>query len=148
MYGRLFAESPRFLICVCVSLFRTAGTLAQSEQTLGGIGIVFSTPTVIRGTNVAAFVREWVRDIVVVEGLPACKAGIKTGDIITQVDSKSLSGRTASEIADLLRGSVGSQVSLRILRNGRVEPLKIELVRQEIHLRYHTVLPKCNEEAF
>ncbi len=53
-----------------------------------------------------------------ITGSPAEKAGIKAGDEILMVDGKSLADLTLLEAVSKVRGPVGSQVVLRISRNG------------------------------
>jgi serine protease Do len=61
-----------------------------------------------------------------VDGSPAQKAGIKTGDIITKIDGEDLteSNSLSSVIA---RHSVGDRVSLTILRDGREIVVEVTL---------------------
>ncbi len=51
-------------------------------------------------------------------GGPAATAGIQTGDIITGIDGISVSGKTLTEISAMLRGAAGTQVNIKIRRNG------------------------------
>ncbi len=66
------------------------------------------------------------------KGSPAYKAGIHPGDIILEVDGKSTEGLTTTEVADLLKGPKGTQVTVKIERPGRPEPLVFTIIRQEI----------------
>jgi carboxyl-terminal processing protease len=52
------------------------------------------------------------------ENGPAFREGIlKTGDIITEIDGISLDGKTMTEVMQLLRGPVGTQVHIHIQRS-------------------------------
>lgn len=51
-------------------------------------------------------------------GSPALKAGLKSGDQIIQVDGKTLSGLTFVEAVQLVRGPQGSVAALRVRRDG------------------------------
>jgi carboxyl-terminal processing protease len=63
---------------------------------------------------------------------PAEKAGVQSGDTITNVDGKSTKGLTTEEDAKMLRGAKGSQVRLEIERAGAaIDP--IEVTRDVIH---------------
>lgn len=55
--------------------------------------------------------------ISVVEQTPAYSAGIKAGDIILKVDGKDVSGKTISDVASLIRGEMGTNVNLELLRD-------------------------------
>jgi len=63
---------------------------------------------------------------------PASRAGIRPGDIIVAVDGTDIFGLSQNEAVLLIRGPVGSKVELTILREGELEPLVFELIREEI----------------
>ncbi|MFQ5772820.1 MAG: S41 family peptidase, partial [bacterium] len=56
------------------------------------------------------------------DGTPAQKAGIREGDKIIVVDDKSTKGLTITHVANLLRGEIGSEVFIKIAREGEDEP--------------------------
>lgn len=66
-----------------------------------------------------------------IDGSPAAKAGITTGDIISQVDGKTVAELSLTEIDNLLSGEVGSSVNLTIVRGDAVQQLS--LIRELIH---------------
>ena len=65
------------------------------------------------------------------EGSPAQRAGILTNDRIIAVDGKSIIGYSLDSISPLMRGDVGTPITLRILRRGE-QPFDIELKRENI----------------
>ncbi len=132
------------LLSICVTVLCTVPLFAQSEQTFGGVGILLTSTDIIRGTNSEYIVAGGARVMSVLADTPACKAGIRAGDLITHIDLRPLSGHTLSEVSEWLRGAVGSEVSLTISRKGLAEPLSMKLVRQEIHFRVHATLPVCS----
>jgi carboxyl-terminal processing protease len=67
-----------------------------------------------------------------IEGAPAYRAGIKAGDIIVEVDGKSVEGLSLDEVARRIRGPRGTKVVLTIIREGEPKPLKFEIVRERI----------------
>lgn len=69
----------------------------------------------------------------VLTGTPADLAGIKQGDIITLVNGKDISGKSVSEVANIVRGPENSIVELTILRNGKKIVKKIK--RKEIKIK-------------
>lgn len=65
------------------------------------------------------------------EGSPAEKAGLRTGDAIVAVDGASLDGLSIDEARDKIRGRKGTEVSLTIER-GDEEPFDVAIVRDVI----------------
>lgn len=54
-----------------------------------------------------------------IENSPAIKAGLQVADTIVSIDGKSTKGMTVEEAAKLIRGQVGTEVTLKIERNGK-----------------------------
>lgn len=52
------------------------------------------------------------------EGMPAQKAGIQPGDIITALDGVTVIGQSIDAAAERLRGEPGTQVTVTVVRNG------------------------------
>ncbi len=69
------------------------------------------------------------------EDTPAGRAGLKTGDYITHIDSKLLYGGTLDEAVDQMRGKPGSKILLTIVRPGREKPFDISLTRELIQMK-------------
>jgi carboxyl-terminal processing protease len=63
---------------------------------------------------------------------PAYRAGIRPGDVITAVDTKSTEGLTSSEVADMLKGPKGTVVHIAMKRVGYAEALNFTVTRDEI----------------
>lgn len=82
----------------------------------GGLGIEISMD------------KGYIRVTAPIEGTPAYRAGILSGDLIVQIDDKSVDGMTLSEGVELMRGKVGTQVTLMISRGGR-PPFAVTLTR-------------------
>ncbi len=69
-----------------------------------------------------------------IDGTPADKAGLKSGDIILKIDNKSTLGMTIDEAVSLMRGKVGTPIDLTIVRKGESKPLSIHIVRDIIKI--------------
>jgi carboxyl-terminal processing protease len=66
---------------------------------------------------------------------PADQAGIEAGDFITHVDGESVLGLTLSEAVDLMRGPVGSEIVITVVREGEDEPFDVTIIRDTIKLK-------------
>ena len=76
----------------------------------------------------------WVKVVTPMDGTPAYDAGIESGDFITQVNGESLLGLTLSEAVDMMKGPVGSEIIITIVRDGVDEPFDVSIVRDIIKL--------------
>lgn len=67
------------------------------------------------------------------EGMPADLAGIKAGDKILEVNGESAEGKTTSEVSSALRGQAGTELKVKVERDGKV--IEKTLTRREIKLK-------------
>jgi len=67
-----------------------------------------------------------------IDGTPADKAGLKSGDIILKIDDKSTISMTIDEAVSLMRGKVGEPIDVTIVRKGEIKPLVVHIVRGNI----------------
>lgn len=65
-------------------------------------------------------------------GTPAARAGLMPGDHITHVDGKPTEGLSLLDAVALIRGPVGTQVTLAIARQGGAVTLEMTIERAEI----------------
>ena len=70
-----------------------------------------------------------------IEGTPAYKAGIKTGDKIINVDGVDVSDYTPDKAANIIRGKEGTTVKIGIKRDGVQETIFYEFVREIIEIK-------------
>jgi len=70
------------------------------------------------------------------DDMPAQKAGIKPGDIITHIDNVSIAGLAPDEVLKRLHGKPGTSVSLKITR-GTTQPFSVKIIRE--HIIYNPV---------
>lgn len=68
------------------------------------------------------------------EGSPAQKAGVLPGDIIEAVDGTPTTGLSTYEVAALVRGPKGTQVTLSLRRADKPKPFDITIVRDRINI--------------
>ena len=69
---------------------------------------------------------------------PAMRAGLQAGDYITKVDGDPIHigtrGQTLLDVVDVLRGIIGTEVTVTVQRRGYSEPFDVTLVREEIEI--------------
>lgn len=73
-----------------------------------------------------------VRVVSPIEDSPAYKAGLKTGDLVFEIDGKNVKGMTLSEAINQIRGPKGTTVKLSVLRKKTAAPLSFSIVRETI----------------
>jgi carboxyl-terminal processing protease len=76
----------------------------------------------------------FIRVITPMDDTPAMAAGVEAGDFITHVDGEALLGLTLEESVDLMRGPVGSEIVITVVREEVDEPFDITIVRDRIRL--------------
>jgi len=76
----------------------------------------------------------FVKVVAPMDGTPADEAGVEAGDFITHVDGEGLLGLTLDEAVELMRGPVGSEIIVTVVREGEDEPFDISIIRDTIKL--------------
>ena len=76
----------------------------------------------------------FVKVVSPIDDTPASEAGIEAGDFITHVDGESLLGLTLDDAVELMRGPVGSEIIITVVREGETEPFDVSLIRDTIQL--------------
>tara|TARA_Y100001936_G_scaffold12464_1_gene10828 strand:+ start:13391 stop:14542 length:1152 start_codon:yes stop_codon:yes gene_type:complete len=74
----------------------------------------------------------FVKIISPIDDTPAQRAGLKSGDLVIEVQDISLKDKSINDAVKLMRGEPGTKVKLKILREKEKAPLDFELVRQII----------------
>ena len=76
----------------------------------------------------------FIKVITPMDGTPAYEAGVEAGDFITAVDGENLLGLSLEEAVELMRGPVGSDVLITVMREGLEDPIDISITRDTIKL--------------
>lgn len=76
----------------------------------------------------------FVRVIAPIDDTPAQRAGIKAGDLIIKIDETPMQGLGLNEAVDMMRGEIGSEIRLSIVREGVEKPFEVKLVRDSIRV--------------
>lgn len=94
--------------------------MVRMKGEFGGVGI-----QVVNNNNV-------IKIVASIKNLPADKAGILAGDIITAIDDETVSGLQFDQIVKKMRGESGTEVKLTIIREAIKEPQDFILIREII----------------
>lgn len=94
----------------------------QTRGSFGGLGIEVTQE------------EGFVKVVSPMDGTPADAAGILAGDFITHVDGESMLGLTLDQAVELMRGPVGSEIIITVVREGRSEPFDVSIIRDTIKL--------------
>jgi carboxyl-terminal processing protease len=94
----------------------------QTRGEFGGLGIEVSMENGL------------IKVVSPIDDTPAAHAGLKPGDMITQLDGQPIQGMTLPQAVDKMRGPVNSEIRLTIQRKGR-DPFDVKLTRATIHIK-------------
>lgn len=94
------------------------------EQHFGGVGMNVEGPPNVNQLTVIA----------PIPGTPAYKAGILAGDVILEIDGQSTEGLDATKATKLMRGPVGTSVTLQIRRMDTNEKIQLTIPRADIEI--------------
>jgi carboxyl-terminal processing protease len=93
---------------------------SDTEGTFGGVGVEVDLRD------------ELITVIAPIEGSPAERAGIRSGDKIIAIDGRPARGEPIDKLVRMLRGAPGTSVEVAIRRAGSESPLVFRLVREQI----------------
>ncbi len=94
----------------------------QTKGEFGGLGFVVQ----MREGNLTV--------VKVLKGTPAQKASVKSKDIIQRINNESTTNMDLTEAVDRLRGKPGTEVTLRVAREGWAAPKQLTLTRAIINV--------------
>jgi len=76
----------------------------------------------------------YVKVVSPIDGTPADEAGMQAGDFITHVDGEAVLGLTLNQAVELMRGPVGSEIVITVVREGTDEPFDVSIIRDTIKI--------------
>ncbi len=96
---------------------------AQTKGEYGGLGMEV---TLDKGV---------VRVVSPIDDTPASRAGIQAGDYITKLDGEQVMGLTLTEAVTKMKGEIGTDIIITVVREGETAPLEITLTRATISIK-------------
>ncbi|MEI7709892.1 MAG: S41 family peptidase [Rhodospirillales bacterium] len=95
----------------------------QTKGEFGGLGIEVTQDN------------GFIKVVSPIDDTPAFRAGIKSGDIITALDGKTVQGLSLNDAVEKMRGPPNAKIVLTIKRQGMDKPLEVALIRETIHIQ-------------
>lgn len=95
---------------------------SDTEGKFGGVGVE------VDGRN------DMITVIAPIEGSPAERAGVRSGDRIVAIDGVEVQGHGLDKLVRQMRGAPGTHVKLSIVRDGAAQRIELDLVREIIHV--------------
>ncbi|MCL0106634.1 S41 family peptidase [Peptococcaceae bacterium] len=92
----------------------------QIQGSFGGLGILVSKKD------------EYIEVVRPIKNTPAYRAGLKAGDLITHIDDQDVKDMNLDMAVKLMRGPVGTKISLTVMRPGENKTFTVEIIREEI----------------
>lgn len=97
--------------------------------------------------GIGAMIRQDSNQVIIsepYEGFPAQKNDVRAGDIIVEVDGKSIAGKSTSDVSELLKGQPKTSIKLVLKRIGVDGLIEKNIEREEIKIKnvqYYGVMP-------
>jgi carboxyl-terminal processing protease len=73
----------------------------------------------------------FVKVVAPMDGTPAARAGLKSGDFLTAIDGVSIAGLPLNDAVKQMRGEIGASITITVVRE-KVEPFDVTLTRESI----------------
>jgi carboxyl-terminal processing protease len=89
-----------------------------TQGSFGGVGLYITSERTNDG--VENFYLPYVRVVAPIEGTPAYRAGVHSGDYIIEINGESGEGLSSDEVSGLLRGAPNTRVNVTFLQEGEI----------------------------
>lgn len=97
--------------------------------------IRISTSGEYSGVGIQVMIQDgFVKVVAPIEGTPAARAGVQSGDTIVAVDDVKVDTKDLDDTIDRMRGKPGSEVKITIARQDVAEPIELRLARASVHV--------------
>ena len=90
--------------------------------------------------------QNFIKVISPIDDTPASRAGIESGDLITNLDGTSVKGMSISDAVKLMRGEPETKIAITIMKKRTAEIINLRLTRQMV--RVSSVRQRYLEEGF
>jgi carboxyl-terminal processing protease len=100
--------------------------------------------------GIGALISKYKEQVVVsepYEGFPAQKTGLRAGDVFLEVSGKLTSGMSTEDVSNLLKGSAGQTINVKVKRYGVKKPIDFEIVREKISIDPVSYYGMLNDET-
>ena len=95
----------------------------QTRGEFGGLGIEVTMENGV------------VKVVAPIDDTPAAKAGMLSGDVITQIDDEIIQGMTLEQAVSRMKGPANSKIRLKVARKGVAAPIGVAIMREIIRVR-------------
>lgn len=95
----------------------------KTRGEFGGLGIEVSSKD------------ELIEVIAAIDETPAARAGLMSGDLISEVDGYSVRGLVLEQAVQRMKGPLNTQVKLKIIRKGAEQPIDVTITREAIRVK-------------
>jgi len=99
------------------------GMQTDTKGKFGGLGIEIGMESGV------------VKVISPIDDTPAANAGIKAGDYIVRINDEQVQGKTLTEAVELMRGPIGSKITLTVRRKNEKKALEFKIKRAIIEVK-------------
>src|ERR1700744_5162352 len=76
-----------------------------------------------------------IKVVAPMDDTPAAKAGILSGDLVTQIDDEAVQGLTLEQAVNKMKGPINTKTKLTIIRKGKDTPIDVTLNREIIRVK-------------
>jgi carboxyl-terminal processing protease len=95
----------------------------KTRGEFGGLGIEVSTRD------------DLIEVISAIDDTPAVRAGLMSGDLISEVDGQSVRGLALEQAVQRMKGPLNTQVRLKIIRKSAEQPIDVAITREAIRVK-------------
>jgi carboxyl-terminal processing protease len=76
-----------------------------------------------------------IKVVAPMDDTPAAKAGIRSGDLITEIDGEAVEGLSLEQAVNKMKGPVDTSTRLKIMRKSAAQPIDVSIKREVIRVR-------------